>query len=386
MILLVSPSAHYPAHNWPNTVALMRALKRKGRDPQAVIFSSGAEPAPADLRENVTAVFQRLPLGWRRVASGKWQNRRFGTLMNTYETLTCLFKALRLSRHQPGSALHFIGGSYWVIVLAALLFRRRFVYSLYGGMLSGSATGAKAVLRKFLKWLLRRATDTGRLDFTCENEFLREEISALVGSHVRIIPYAIDDQEPLPSQAEARQRLGLPAAEKIILFFGTHRREKDYVTPLKACLTLPQPPLALFVGKVISENDPQLAVANCRYPNAKIVNDFVPEDMTKYYFAAADAVVLPYEANFSRGSGVLIECCRHFRPMIASATPYFSAFLKQYPCGVIYTASDCASFAQAAARLLPEPGIFRDALNQARREHSWNSAADKYIDLYGARA
>ncbi len=29
--------------------------------------------------------------------------------------------------------------------------------------------------------------------------------------------------------------------------------------------------------------------------------------MTKDYFGAADAVVLPYEANFLRGSGVLIE-------------------------------------------------------------------------------
>jgi hypothetical protein len=61
------------------------------------------------------------------------------------------------------------------------------------------------------------------------------------------------------------------------------------------------------------------------------VDEFVPEESTKFYFAAADAVVLPYEANFSRGSGVLIECCRHLRPMIASATPYFSAFLARYP-------------------------------------------------------
>jgi glycosyltransferase involved in cell wall biosynthesis len=238
------------------------------------------------------------------------------------------------------------------------------------------------VLRKFLRWLLLRATGTNRLDFTCENEFLREEISAHVGPHVRLIPYAIDDEEALVSQAEARQRLGLPATEKIILFFGTHRLEKDYATPLKACRTLPVPPLALFVGKVISENDPALAVAACGYPNAKIVNEFVPEEMTQYYFAAADALVLPYEAGFARGSGVIIECCRHLRPMIASAGPYFSAFLTRYPCGVTYTPSDSASFAAAARRLLADPAVFRDALEQARRDHSWSTIAGKYIALY----
>ena len=386
MIFIASPSAHYPSHNWPNTVALARALLRKGRPVHIIIFSSTTEAIPADLQGKVTTVHRRLPAAWRRAAAGRWQNHHFGGLLNWCETLACLFRALRFSRRQPDAVLHFIGGSYWAVMVAALLFRRRFVHSLYSGVMSGPATGAKALLRKLLKWLLRRAVATGRLDFTCENEFLREQIAAQVGPHVRLIPYAIDDgDQPVP-QAEARQRLGLPLTEKIVLFFGTHRREKDYLTPLKGCLTLPAPPLALFVGKVISENDPAHAVATCQYPNARIVNEFVPEEVTKYYFAAADALVLPYEASFARGSGVLIECCRFFRPMIASATPYFSAFLTQYPCGVTYTPSDSASFAAAARRLLADTAVFHDALERARREHSWNSAADKYLGLYDARS
>ncbi len=279
--------------------------------------------------------------------------------------------------------LHFIGGSYWIVVLATLWCKRvRFAYSLYDCMLSGQATGLKARLRPHLKNLLHRAAATGRLEFTCENELLHEGITALVGPHVHVIPYAIDDTEALPSREEARQRLGLPPHEKIILFFGTHRREKDYHTALKGCLALPQPPLAFFVGKVISSNDPRQAVADCGYPNARIVNEFVPEEMTKYYFAAADVVALPYEANFSRGSGVLIECCRHLRPMIASATPYFSAFLFRYRCGVIYVSSDSASFALAARSLLADNIKYLAGLEQARRDHSWNAAANQYIELY----
>jgi glycosyltransferase involved in cell wall biosynthesis len=382
-IFLVSPSAHYPAHNWPNTVALMRALNRKGRRVQTIIFSTGTEPVPSDLRGEVESVFIRTPGAWKRVAAGKWQNRRFGGLMNVCETLACLFKVLKLARRQPNAVLHFIGGSYWVVVLAVLCFRRfRFVYSLYGGMLSGSAKGVKGWLRPCLKKLLQHATATGRLDFTCENEFLREEIAALVGFHVQLIPYAIDDDEELPSRKESRQRLDLPPKEKIILFFGTHRREKDYHTALKGCLQLSDPPLALFVGKVISDNDPRRVVADCRYPKARIVNEFVPEEMAKYYFAAADAVVLSYEANFSRGSGVLIECCRHLRPMIASATPYFSAFLTRYPCGVSYVPGDSASFAAAEERLFSDGASHLPALKQARHDHSWTAVADQYIKLY----
>ena len=374
MIFIASPSAHYPSHNWPNSVALARALIRRGIAVHIIIFNSPPDAIPPDLRDRVTVVCQRAS-GSRQIAAG-WPN--------VYETLACLFRALRLSRGQPQAVLHFIGGSYWTIVVAALLCRRRFVQSPYSGILAGPAAGAKALLRPLLKWLLRRAAATGRLDFTCENELVRGQIAALVGPRVRLIPYAVDDEEPPVPQAEARQRLGLPPGEKIILFFGTHRLEKDYLTPLRACLTLPVPPLALFVGKVISENDPARAAAACHYPNARFVNDFVPEDLTKYYFAAADALVLPYEAGFARGSGVLIECCRYLRPMIASATPYFSSFLQQYPCGVTYAPGDSASFALAAQPLLANPAAFHDALARARRDHSWQSAADKYIDLYEA--
>jgi glycosyltransferase involved in cell wall biosynthesis len=383
MIILVSPQAHYPSHTWPNTVALMRALRQKGCNVRAVIFSTTTEPVPPDLHGSVEPVFSRLPPGWRQVAAGKWQERRFGALMNWCETVACLFKALRQTRRHSGTVLHFIGGSYWIVVLATLWFKRvRFVYSLYDCMLSGPATGLKARLRPHLKNLLQRAAATGRLDFTCENELLHEGITALVGPHVHVIPYAIDDTEALPSREEARQRLGLPPQEKIILFFGTHRREKDYYTALKGCLGLPQPPLALFVGKVISDNDPKRVAAECGYPNARIVNDFVPEEMTKYYFAAADVVALPYEANFSRGSGVLIECCRHLRPILTSATPYFSAFLQRFKCGVTYTPGDSASFADATRWLLADAAGFRPALEQARRVHSWNVIANQYIELY----
>jgi glycosyltransferase involved in cell wall biosynthesis len=383
-IILVSPSAHYPSHNWPNTMALMRALRRKGLAPRAVIYSDTPDPIPPDLRDSVVAVFPPPTSGGsQNKTPGRWQGRRFGKLKTSIETIYCLFKALKLSRDQTRPVFHFIGGSYWAVVLGTLIFRRaHFVCSLYGGILYGPRSGPRAWIRFSLKRLLRRAAATGRLDFTCENDFLLREIQPVLGEHIHVVPYAIDEAETLPAQDEARRLLNLPSEEKILLFFGTHRREKDYVTALKGAGMLSKPPLALFVGKVISSNDPRQVVAECKYPNHRIADKFVPEEMTQYYFAAADAVVLPYEADFSRGSGVLIECCRFLRPMIASATPYFSAFLAHYQCGVSYVPGDSASFADAAGRLLADGTSYREALTLARRDHSWLKAADQYIKLY----
>ncbi len=383
MIILVSPNAHYPSHTWPNTVALMRALRRKGQDVRAVTFSTTTGPVPPDLQEHVQPVFSRMPPGWKQAAAGSWPERRLGWLRNIGETSACLFKALRLRRGHPDTVVHFIGGSYWMVVLATLRFKRvRFVYSLYGGMLSGPAVGLKARLRPHLKNLLQRAAATGRIEFTCETGFLHEEIKPLLGAHIHHIPAAIDDGGVFPTQAEARRQLGLDLEEKILLYFGTHRKEKDYYTALTGCLRLPNPPLALFVGKVISDNDPQRVVAECGYSKARIVDKFADEAEARFYFAAADVVVLPYEANYTRGSQVLIECCRSLRPILASASPYFSSFLQQFKCGVTYMPGDSASFADATRRLLADAASFHPALEQARQAHSWNVLTDQYIELY----
>lgn len=386
-VILVSPSAHYPAHNWTDTLQLMRALRNKGEDVHTIIFSTTTEPVPSDLAGSVESVFSCTPGLLKRSASGKWQDRRFGRLISVLETAACLIKAMfRSKRGNTEAVLHFIGGSYWVVMLAAVLSRRlRFVVSVYGEILVGEPKGFKAIIRRALKKLVKSAAATNRLDLVCENELLREQIAPFLGARIHVIPYAIDDSEKLRSLPEARQRLALPMAEKIVLFFGTHRREKDYDTSLKGCLTLADPPLALFVGKVISSNDPREVIARSNYPKSVVVDEFVPEEKAKDYFAAADVVALPYEADFSRGSGVLIECCRFMRPMIVSATPYFSPFVARYKCGVCYTAGDAASFAEAIKSVLANPEGFQAGLNQARRDHSWSTLIERYVELYQGR-
>ena len=382
-IILVSPGAHYPSHLWPNTVALLRELRKKNQNASAVIFSSGTEAVPPDLRDVVEPVFVRPPRFLETAAAGKWQERRvMGRIMDAFETWVCLRKALSIIRDEPNAVLHFVGGFYWLVMLATLFSRRKFVHSLYGEFFSAGSRGLRAFTSPQLEKLIRRAVATGRLDFTCENELLRDQMTPLLGAHIHVVPYAIDDTIQLPSRSEARQRLGLPAGEKIILFFGTHRREKDYRTALKGCLTLPNPPLALFAGKVISSNDPRQVIADCHYPKGLVVDEFVPEEKIKDYFAAADAAALPYEAEFSRGSGVLIECCRFLCPIIASATPYFAPFLRRYNCGIAYTAGDSTSFAEAAKQILANGEMFQQGLQKARRDHSWQVVAGQYLGLY----
>ena len=380
-IVLLSPGAHYPSHLWTCTVELMRALRKNNQNVSAIIFSTTTEPIPPDLRDSVESVFTHNPL--EKNAGGKWQERRFDALINAMETAACLFKAFSKSKRKTKTVLHFVGGSYWVVMLGALLFRRfHFVCTIYGPILAGGSSGLKGKIRPLMRKFVRSAFATGRLDLVFEAELIYDNLSPQYGSHIRLIHYGIDDSVESPSQLDARRQLNLPPDEKIILFFGTHRREKDYRTSLKGCLTLTNPPLALFVGKVISTNDPKQVVADCNYPKAIVVDEFVADEKIKYYFAASDVVALPYEATFAKGSGVVIECCRYMRPVIVSATPYFTPFIARYRCGVSFVPSDSDSFAKAVEQVFAGGDVFREGLERVRREHSWRVVASQYIKVY----
>jgi glycosyltransferase involved in cell wall biosynthesis len=385
-IILVSPHAHYAAHYWPDTLALMQALQRRGQSVRTVVFTNDTNLIPVGQRALVETVLRRLPSAWTRLAAGKWEYRRVVKLLFKCELFLCLFKALSLARSCANPVLHVISSSQWPVLLAVPLFPRiRFVSTLYGNLLPDRCqpTGSRRWSTKILENLLRRALATNRFELVCETEFVRDNLSELAGPFIHHIPAAINDEGFLPSQVEARQRLGLDPTGKILLFFGTHRREKDYLTALKGCLRLSNPPLALFVGKVISENDPHRVVAECAYPKAKIIDQFADEAAGRLYFAAADALVLPYEANYSKGSQVLIECCRSLRPMIATATPYFSAFITRYGCGLTFQAGDSISFGETAKRLLADTSVYRAGLERARHEHSWSVITDQYLRVYG---
>ena len=46
-----------------------------------------------------------------------------------------------------------------------------------------------------------------------------------------------------------------------------------------------------------------------------------------YFFRASDVIVLPYPADFERGSGIVIEACSYGCPIVASSGGYLERIL-----------------------------------------------------------
>ncbi len=123
------------------------------------------------------------------------------------------------------------------------------------------------------------------------------------------------------SKQKARQRLGLPENEKIILFFGFIRKYKglDLLFEAMADERIRKSGIKLLVAgeyyddeKVYKEQIEKLGIKD----QLILKTDFIPDNDVKYYLCAADAVIQPYRNATQSG---VTPLAYHFEiPMIVT--------------------------------------------------------------------
>jgi glycosyltransferase involved in cell wall biosynthesis len=123
------------------------------------------------------------------------------------------------------------------------------------------------------------------------------------------------------SKAEAIEKLGLQMNGLYILFFGFIRDYKglDILLHAMADQRIRDSYIELVVaGEFYSDSKPYLDLIGQLGLKDKVIlrTDFIPDDMVRYYFCAADIVVQPYKHATQSG---VTQICYHFnRPMLVT--------------------------------------------------------------------
>ncbi len=126
--------------------------------------------------------------------------------------------------------------------------------------------------------------------------------------------------EPLPKLI-AREHLGLPANEKIILFFGFIRDYKGLDILLKAMAlpALKQSGIKLLIAGEFYEDRKlydNLIIQHNLSDQLILRTDFIPDSEVKYYFSAADFIIQPYRNATQSG---VTPLAYHFeKPMLVT--------------------------------------------------------------------
>jgi D-inositol-3-phosphate glycosyltransferase len=277
-------------------------------------------------------------------------------------------------------------------------------YKLLGKKVVFTAHNVNAQVRDGCDSFLNRATL--RFQYRrCDHIFLhtekmKNELVSEYGvpaSKATVIPFGLNSTVPdtVLTPEAARQRLGLNARKKVLLFFGNIAPYKGVEYLIDAFIQVAgkmEECRLIIAGRPKGSEEywaGLLAKINASAVKDKFVLkiEYVPDAETEVYFKAADVLVLPYTHVFQ--SGVLFLGYNFGLPAIAADVGSLKEEIVEGRTGYVFASCDTKGLARAIetyfssdlyAQLKERRQDIRD---YARERYSWSKVARMTTAVYG---
>ncbi len=247
------------------------------------------------------------------------------------------------------------------------------------------------------RWLTRRALRQGH-GFVAQSDQVRRDLLEVVPevdpATVVTSPHPVYDfgapGHERKDQAAARAALGLPAAARLVLFFGFIKPYKGVRHLIEAAPRLRErygdSLLILVVGDIYGDREPyfdlvrELGVGD----TLRIVDGFVPDQQVEDYFLAADLVVLPYVS--ATQSGIVQIAYNYDKPVVTTSVGGLPEVVIDGETGFLVPPADPAALAEAVARFFDEEkaGEFAAGVAREKAKYSWDQLAAAVEGLVAA--
>jgi uncharacterized protein (TIRG00374 family) len=185
----------------------------------------------------------------------------------------------------------------------------------------------------------------------------------------------------------SREKLGIPAERKVILFFGFIREYKGLAYLLKALpLVKAYDPgiLLLIVGEVWGkqthyERYLQMIKELGIEENVLFINKYVYNEEVEMYFKAGDFVVLPYTDG--SGSGILQVAYGLDRPVVTTNIGAFADVVLEGKTGFMVPPADEKSLAEAIIKMYRDGCIPRmeEEVRQYKKQFEWSHMVERVL-------
>ena len=180
----------------------------------------------------------------------------------------------------------------------------------------------------------------------------------------------------------AREKLGIPAGERILLFFGFVREYKGLKHLLKAMSLMKDKtdfiPRLYVVGDFAGNKDEYLKLIDDLdiKDRVTVIDGYVPDKEVEKYFSAANLVVLPYESATQSG---IVQIAYGFRkPVIVTRVGGLPEVVEDGITGDIIEPFDDKALAEAIYRYFAEDKQEKYTQGIIEREYrfSWDRMAE----------
>ena len=191
---------------------------------------------------------------------------------------------------------------------------------------------------------------------------------------------------PAASMAEARQKLGIAADDKIVLFFGLIRHYKglDILLEAMAHPEIKQKNIRLLIaGDFYEDKTPYLdLIKKLGLSRHVILHDkFIPNEDVRYYFCASNLVAQTYRN--ATNSGVTMVGYYYEKPMLVTNTGGLGEIVPDNVCGYV-TGFDIP---EISGKILDYFSQNREAgftanVKEEKKKYEWPAFIDKLVGLY----
>jgi glycosyltransferase involved in cell wall biosynthesis len=200
---------------------------------------------------------------------------------------------------------------------------------------------------------------------------------------IRVVPYGINLEEFQISSSpkEARLKLNLPLEDNLILFFGSLVPYKGPDVLIKALKLLKYTSVrVVFAGRGPMEKDLHRLSQELGVEDQVIFAGFVPEELKKFYYQAADIFCLP-SVTMAESFGIVnLEAMASSLPVVASRLGGIPEVVRDGENGLLVEPNEAGDLASKLVSLLEDPAL-RHNLGKNGRKMVENYTWDRVVDI-----
>ncbi len=230
--------------------------------------------------------------------------------------------------------------------------------------------------RPFARWFVGACDD-----FVVMSKSVGEEIRQFTQKPVRFSPHPVYDTYGAPVSApEARKELQLPENASMMLFFGFIRKYKGLDLLLEAMQHTPDHIHAIVAGECYEDWAfyQEIIDRHGLKDRVHVFQDFIPADLVKWYFSAADLVVQPYRTATQSG---ISQIAYHFEtPMVVTHVGGLPEIVTDGVSGYV-VAPEPEAIARAVTDYFAQnrKEAFTEGVKQEKRRFSWEALVEKLL-------
>lgn len=208
---------------------------------------------------------------------------------------------------------------------------------------------------------------------------------------VSLIPEGQEQLASIRSQATARTTVGLPVTGRVLLLFGVASKAKGSDLLFNALQNVPPDFQMCIVGQTggVYENSwgsaEQLNEKGWK-DSLHIVDRYVSDEEMANYYAACDAIVIPYRFGFAATSTHLRRASDYGKAIIACDQYLIGDIVRNYDLGLLFKPENVEELRQYLLKFAGQPQEWFDQIriNSTRlvEEQSWENVGKMYRELF----